>query len=306
VDIKKTRATAPKERWESVSPKKALSYLKKNFKDNRNLRKLHVDRLSNDMRDGRWAPHALDTRIAFDTDGRLIDGQHTLRAIIESGKTIDLRIMYECDPSIVWLLDQSVATRTVSDICRITSGQKVTNTHSSCARVALVGPRRTGEKTKGGIPKDVRAAFLIGRWDEIDECVKMSCSLDGKLLYHSGWIGAFLTAWIIEGKNAIQPLIQKLVGQNFKDARSDPARALHSYLTYQKIKVREVVGDPMIARTYYAAVQAIKAHLAGKGLRKIKPEIKEDLDGARWFRAEMIKEYSAGLFKISELIKTPA
>lgn len=67
-----------------VGPAKAAEYLKHNTK-NRPQRKLGITRYADIMRLGGWVltPDA----IAFDTNGVLINGQHRLEAIIQSGTT---------------------------------------------------------------------------------------------------------------------------------------------------------------------------------------------------------------------------
>jgi len=68
---------------ETITPAKAAKMLERNTR-NRHLRPTLVSRYARDMEEGRW----LKTHqgIAINCDGTLLDGQHRLAAIIESGK----------------------------------------------------------------------------------------------------------------------------------------------------------------------------------------------------------------------------
>lgn len=70
---------------EQISPELAATYLEKNMQ-NRHLRQHHVRRLAAAMRRGEWALSG--EAIKLTRDGVLIDGQHRLQAVIESGVTV--------------------------------------------------------------------------------------------------------------------------------------------------------------------------------------------------------------------------
>lgn len=80
-------------REESVTPTLAASYLAMN-KLNRDRSSGHVRRLADAMLSGAWKENG-DT-IVFNC-GRLIDGQHRLAAIIESGVTVKMLIVEGVD-----------------------------------------------------------------------------------------------------------------------------------------------------------------------------------------------------------------
>jgi hypothetical protein len=72
-----------------VTPDMATKWLEGNT-HNRKLRQSHVDKYARDMKAGRWM--ATHQGIAFDEDGKLIDGQHRLWAVIESGCTVPMMV----------------------------------------------------------------------------------------------------------------------------------------------------------------------------------------------------------------------
>jgi hypothetical protein len=82
---------APKPVFVTVDPAMAEQWLK-NKSRGRNVRARFVDQYASAMAEGRWTPDTTETRsadmISFATDGKLINGQHRLLAVIQSGVAI--------------------------------------------------------------------------------------------------------------------------------------------------------------------------------------------------------------------------
>lgn len=76
----------PTSALEKVTPTQAATWLgdPKINHSNRTLRQDHVRFLAKEMIDGRWEPN--NDAICFGKDGRLLNGQHRLHAIVLSGK----------------------------------------------------------------------------------------------------------------------------------------------------------------------------------------------------------------------------
>jgi hypothetical protein len=87
---------------ERIDPVRAHEYLLFNVA-NRRARPTVVKRYAQDMRAGRW--HFGIGMIVFDSDGTLIDGQHTLMAVIESGVTIEMLVLRGLDPGAKLVID---------------------------------------------------------------------------------------------------------------------------------------------------------------------------------------------------------
>lgn len=76
----------PELTWETITPKQAKEYLENaNFK-NRTLRAAHISRMARDIISGKWIGENGEA-IRFDTEGRLVDGQHRLHACILANKS---------------------------------------------------------------------------------------------------------------------------------------------------------------------------------------------------------------------------
>jgi hypothetical protein len=105
---------------ESVTPEKALKYLEGNHEFQRHSQPRKVTLFSEMMKKGDFNGENGDT-IKFAKNGRgdiLIDGQHRLLAIIESGKTIKLAVMRGLKTESFITLDQGIG-RTVENYYQI-------------------------------------------------------------------------------------------------------------------------------------------------------------------------------------------
>ncbi|MFE9575760.1 hypothetical protein ACFYO1_05195 [Nocardia sp. NPDC006044] len=100
---------------ELIDPRKAEQYLGKDH-FNRNLRKGHYLSQASDMTAGRWQSSHMS--IAFDTKGKLIDGQHRLHAIVESGSSVWLFVARNVDASVQEVIYTSAA-RTGADALKL-------------------------------------------------------------------------------------------------------------------------------------------------------------------------------------------
>lgn len=94
-----------------VTPVMARSWLLSN-EENRQQRKGHVNSLKGIMGRGEWRP--THQGIAFADNGRLIDGQHRLEAIVSSGLSVPLVVFVNCSLDTFGALDKSLK-RTLKD-----------------------------------------------------------------------------------------------------------------------------------------------------------------------------------------------
>lgn len=97
-----------------VTPVLAEKWLGQNH-GNRQIRPRKVEAYARDMRNGRWATSG--DSIKFDWGGRLIDGQHRLEAVIDSGATIKVLVVRGLDPRVQDVLDVN-AKRSNADALR--------------------------------------------------------------------------------------------------------------------------------------------------------------------------------------------
>lgn len=86
----------------SVTPKLAEQWLKAN-PSNRPINDNTVERYTQQIKLGNW--QLTGEPIQFDKDGRLLNGQHRLRAIIKAGKSIDTLVVRGVSPLAVEYMD---------------------------------------------------------------------------------------------------------------------------------------------------------------------------------------------------------
>lgn len=96
-----------------VTPALAAEWLTKNTDNYRKLRPAKVRELINALKQGTWK--LTHQGIAFDVEGKLIDGQHRLTAIVESGVSADMFVSFNVGLDAVNVLDIG-AKRQFSDV----------------------------------------------------------------------------------------------------------------------------------------------------------------------------------------------
>ena len=105
--------------FETITPAKAASILANHNPHNRRLRQTYVDRLARDMEAGRWHDH--HQAIGFNGDGSLVDGQHRLAAIVQSGKSQKLLVVREVPNESIGVIDAH-SSRNTRDGLRLVHG----------------------------------------------------------------------------------------------------------------------------------------------------------------------------------------
>jgi hypothetical protein len=133
-----------------IGPTKAAELLAKQ-RVNRNISNHVVSKYAREMQVGRWMTSLL-CPLVIDADGRLLDGQHRLTAIIESGIEIEM-VVVRSDPQQVDVMSENRA-RTVADRFRIFDGYTTGNINSmiSALRRSLYRMRFGALSTKSDPP----------------------------------------------------------------------------------------------------------------------------------------------------------
>lgn len=100
----------------TITPDLAREYLAKNIDKNRPIRKALVHAYAEQMKRGEWK--ITPQGISFDQKGRLIDGQHRLMAVIESGAKVPMYVTTGVPVDRMLMIDCG-AKRTAADILSI-------------------------------------------------------------------------------------------------------------------------------------------------------------------------------------------
>jgi len=102
---------------EAISPVDAEKYLASNITTQRALQKKHVAYLADEMTSGRWKTNG--DAIRFNRSGGLIDGQHRLMAIIDSGVTIKTMVARGIEDDAFLTIDTGRKVRGAGDFLHI-------------------------------------------------------------------------------------------------------------------------------------------------------------------------------------------
>lgn len=148
----------------TVTPELAVEWLGVNTK-NRNIRPRHVQRLARDMSAGNWK--MTGEPVKFSRKGALLDGQHRLTAIVESGVTVQMMVVYNLPNDVQSAMDSGSA-RTASDALGL-MGFKNSAVAAAAARLA-VAEEKSGPIGKFSATHGEIIAFL-NQHPDMDEAV---------------------------------------------------------------------------------------------------------------------------------------
>lgn len=110
-----------------VTPELAELWMSKNFKNNRFLSASRWKKYAKIMRNGDWK---VATPISFDMEGVMINGQHRLRALIETGLTLPFAVTMGYEFNASEAFDRG-ANRNVSNVAQLTGLDWCRNEHVS-------------------------------------------------------------------------------------------------------------------------------------------------------------------------------
>lgn len=154
--------------FEHIDPLTAAAYLTTNVK-NRPFRQNHVDALARDMREGRYAFNG--DAIRFDLSGILLDGQHRLMAIAQSGTTQKMLVIRDLPEETMKTIDAGVK-RTTGDRFNM-SGHK--NSTSLAATLNIMTGLAAGYEKK---PLTSSEAFeLLEKHPRVEDSVALVNSI---------------------------------------------------------------------------------------------------------------------------------
>ena len=127
-------------------------YMLDNMIVNRPASKPRVTAYAGDMLNGDWVNNG--ETIKMTPDGKLIDGQHRLLAVIESGCTVEFTVAYNVTLDMIPTIDAG-RPRTVNDYLRMTGHASVTEVTAAVRLLAMYEDVTSGGSqqrvTRGGL-----------------------------------------------------------------------------------------------------------------------------------------------------------
>ena len=167
---------APSYRMEVFTPAVAKAILETQNGGNRPIRKRTVDFLASEMTLGEWQPASADA-ICFDPQGNLINGQHRLSAVVQSGVTVSMLVGRNIPEEAFQVIDRGTKRSTGDDLHKIGATNYnqiaafVSNYLLACTHGSFDPYHITGHKRSQTKPKRV-IEFVKGNWDTCNEIGK--------------------------------------------------------------------------------------------------------------------------------------
>jgi hypothetical protein len=162
--------TAPPLAVETITPNMAEDLLTANRK-NRNMRAPRVAQLAETMKRGEWSLNGETIKVA--DDGTLIDGQHRLQAVVESGVAIQSLVIRGLPLEVQDTVDTG-RRRRLADVLTI---EGYSDSHALGAAVSMLHRFRNGSRidySHATAPSPQQALELIRAEPEIEESVKVA------------------------------------------------------------------------------------------------------------------------------------
>jgi len=174
----------------AVTPAMAERWLEESNTHNRNLRENAVDSYARDMLAGNWAENG--ESIKFAEDGTLLDGQHRLWAVAQSGATVRLLVATGLERGTQETMDDG-RKRTLADALTL-RGEHNAVALASVLRRALMWEQGQRRNTGAYTPTNTECLQFLEKHPEARESADVSKSLRAPTKLPSSVIG--VTHWV--------------------------------------------------------------------------------------------------------------
>lgn len=222
-----TNATvdAPTCRLIELTPAFAEELLSRNTR-NRSLRRIYVRKLADAMTRGEWIVNGEPIQVA--QDGTLLNGQHRLHAVVESGVTVPTLLVTGLPPSTQHTMDIG-ARRNLSDVLAL---RHETDTNNLAAMLGLLYRYRHGHRMDGSgrtAPTTQEALELLERESGIKDYLPLARRVHRETKMRVSMVAllAYLFDEVDAGRG--EAFFEALVHPDEAPRRS-PVRALRSIL----------------------------------------------------------------------------
>lgn len=168
-----------------LTPELASQFLCNIYEEQRKIDTGHMKQLSRDIRDGRWSN---DVRqfdpIMFSPDGKLLNGQHRCKAVVDAGKSIVVDVLTDVPEDLFRYLDGG-KSRTLQQFV------KVKNSHTVAALSKFANAIESGVPLTSAISGRVETANhcnVRASRTELLDYIEKNIELLGKCAYEASRI----------------------------------------------------------------------------------------------------------------------
>jgi hypothetical protein len=244
----------------TVTPELAAKWLERND-HNRSMVMSRVDAYANDMRRGDWRLNGEAIKIS--REGKILDGQHRLAAILEANVAIETLVITGLEPDDQETMDQGRA-RSLADVLKL-RGEKYHNPLATAAR-ALCLFELYGQVVQPAYvpaPTVPQASRTLSRNADLRESVAVAYGLRRPWM-PSSHMGALHFLWATVDREAADDFLTKL----------STGEALHRghpiYALREQLMTAHMERETLPQRTQLALIiKAWNAYLAGDEIRRL-------------------------------------
>ena len=252
---------------QTITPELAAAYLESNHM-NRPLRPGVVENLVREIKAGRW--RLTHQGIAFTADGRLLDGQHRLSAVVASGVAVPMMVTFGAEIDTFGVIDQSTP-RSAADVL----SQRRPDAVNLSAIAGAARSMMCGIGKPVNLARDEVARFADEHYRLISRFVGVLLTKPGqRYLSPSPVVAAFCNAVRVGGydENAVLSLAERYVTATFH-GDGDPVKKLYVRMSSARDNARN--GRITPTRLYGFAVSMIRAGVANRQIANL---IASDVD----------------------------
>ena len=206
--------------FELITPAIAAEMLLHNTR-NRKIRQSVVDRYAEDMAAGRW--RETHQGIAINCDGTLLDGQHRLAAIVQSGISQRMAVTRGV-PSASQIVMDDHAKRSASDSISLDRGYRVNNDSVAIARGL---DRYAGSKADNrAISTQDVAAIIDAIGQPLDFVAPFLVSKQRGITSSPVWAAVVASWFYVKDLNRLEEFCRILCGQELPESDCDKAAVM--------------------------------------------------------------------------------
>jgi hypothetical protein len=247
-----------KTEWEMITPDRAVELLERNT-INRPLRQHYIEGLADMMRRGEWGK--THEGIAVDEAGNILDGQHRLWAIVESGVTLAMLVSYGQSRGTRLFIDSGLR-RTLHDAITL-----VGSTHVAAGHVATATAMRLGlnlNTNVGRMSRDQMLAYVQRHWEALDFSFSQLQRRRTRGVSTATLCAVVSRAWYrgVDERTRLQAFCETMLSGVMSEPADEPAIVLRNLLTQTGM----LVGRQL---AYAKAERACLAFLLREPLAKL-------------------------------------
>jgi hypothetical protein len=261
-----TRPEGVRTTWMSITPEYATKVITdyEKFCDehpserkNRPVHQSQVNTYMADMKAGRWGRN--HQGIAFDKNGILMDGQHRIWAVIESGVTIMIPVTWGLDREAQITIDSGLK-RSTADVAAIVGFEGVTAIHVGIAKAIVRGVGLT----KPSNTRIQELEMLRDHWKAIE--FTLSCFPKSKVraITRAPVMAVIARAYYTQDAEKLRKFTGVLVSGITSDDKDHIIITLRNWLMTTK-----GAGGQMTTEVYGKTTRALEAFLKGEKLRTL-------------------------------------